>query len=56
LNGAFKSKVQLRRLIGFSVAQNGSGFARIMITVMKEENYLTSDFTLQAARSLDFCQ
>jgi hypothetical protein len=38
------------------LAQNGSGFAGIMITVMKEENDLTPDFTSQAARSLNFCE
>jgi hypothetical protein len=34
--------------------KNGSGFARVMITVMKEVNDFTPDFTLQAARSLNF--
>jgi hypothetical protein len=44
----------LHRLIGFIVVKNGSGFARIMITVMKEENDFTPDFTLELPRSLNF--
>jgi hypothetical protein len=52
----FEGKVKLHRLIGFTVVKNGSGFARVMITVMKEENDFTSNFILQAARSLNFCE
>ena len=51
-----KAKFSCAGSLVLSVAQNGSGFARIMITVMKEENDLTSDFTLEAARSLNFCE
>ena len=49
-----EGKVKLRRFIGFTVAQNGSGFAWIMIAVVKEENNLTADFTLQPARGWIF--
>src|ERR1700756_4467000 len=47
LNIIFKSKVKLRRFIGFTVAQDSSRFTRIVIAVVEEVNNLTTDFTLQ---------
>jgi hypothetical protein len=54
LNGILQSEVQLHRLIRLRMAQNGSGFPRVMITVVKEENNLTSNFTSQASGGLNF--
>ena len=47
LNTIFKGKVKLRRLIGFTMTQDSSRLARIVIAVVEEENNLTTDFTLQ---------
>jgi hypothetical protein len=46
----------LGRLIGFTMAQESSRFARIVIAVVEEENNLTADFALQPPPGPDFCQ
>ena len=54
LNSVFKSEVQLRRLVGFAVAENGPRFARIVVAVVKKENDFAADFRLQPPGRLDF--
>ena len=54
LQFVFKSKVEVRRLVGFAMAQDRFGFARIVIAVVAEENDLAADFRLQPPGRLDF--
>ena len=54
LDFVFESKIEVRRLVGFAMAQNGFRFARIVVAVVKEENNFAADFFLQPPRGLDF--
>jgi hypothetical protein len=54
LEPVFESEVELRRFAGLAMAEEGLGFARIMIAVVVEKNNFTTDFRLQPAGRLDF--
>jgi hypothetical protein len=54
LEPVFEGEVELRRLAGLAMAEERLGFARIMITVVVEENNFTADLRLQPAGRLDF--
>ena len=54
LDFVLEGEVKLRRLIGLAVAQDGLGFARIVIAVVAEEHDLAADLRLQPPRGLDF--
>jgi hypothetical protein len=56
LNFVFYGEVQLRRLVGLAMTQDGPRFARIVVAVVIEENNHTADFTSQSPRRLDFCE
>jgi hypothetical protein len=50
----FEGEIDFKRLVGFAMAQEGSGFARIVIAVVIEEDNLTADFGLEPLRRPDF--
>jgi len=54
LEPVFEGEVELRRLAGLAMAEEGLGFARIMIAVVVEKNNFTADLRLQPAGGLDF--
>src|ERR1019366_738597 len=56
LDFIFHGKVQLRRLVGLAMAQNGSRFAWIVIAVVIEKNNLSANFTPQPPGRQDFCK
>ena len=54
LDPVFKGEVELGRLIGFAMAQNGLRFARVMVAVVAEEDDFAADLRLQPPGRLDF--
>jgi hypothetical protein len=50
-----EGEVQLRRLMGFAVAQYGLRFARVVVAVMTKEYDFTAQFSLEPSGRPDFC-
>ena len=49
-----EGEIELRRLAGLAMAQDGLGFARIVVAVVVEEDDLAADLRLQPPGGLDF--
>ena len=54
LKPVFEGEVELGRFIGLAMAQDGFGFARIVVAVVVEENDFAADLRLQPPGRLDF--
>ena len=49
-----EAEIQGRRFVRFAMAQHGSGFARIVIAVVTEEDNLPAKLLLEPSRRPDF--
>ena len=54
LDPVFEGEVELGRLIGFAMAQDGLRLARVVVAVVAEINDFAADFRLQPPGRLDF--
>ena len=49
-----EGEIEYRRFLGFAMAEDGLGFARIVVAVVIEENDFAAHFLLQPPGRLDF--
>ena len=56
LEPVFEGEIELGRFIGLAMAQDGSGFARIVVAVVAEEDDFAAEFRAAAAGPSGFWQ